>query len=85
MTHNPEIGKRWTTTHDVLDSHGGGLSGFFLITGGPSKLDGLVSSTEWTTHMARAGLHLEDVGAIRGVTGDEVMKRMTIWKSAIPS
>lgn len=68
-----------------LDSHGGDLNGFFLIKGEPSKLDALVSTTDWVTHITRAQFHLEGVGAIRGVTGEEVMNRMAIWKSAIPS
>lgn len=68
-----------------LDAHGGDLNGFFLIKGDPARLDSLVSSTEWVTHMTRASLHLEGSGAIRGVTGDEIMKRMAIWTSAIPS
>jgi len=61
------------------------LNGFFLIRGESAKLDTLVSTTEWITHMTRATLHLEGSGHVRGVTGEEVMKRMAIWTSAIPS
>ena len=68
-----------------LDVHGGDLNGFFLIKGESDKLDALVSTTEWITHIIRASLHLEGSGVIRGVTGDEIMKRMAIWTSAIPS
>jgi hypothetical protein len=68
-----------------LDAHGGDLNGFFLIRGESPKLDTLVSTTEWITHITRATLHLEGAGVIRGVTGDEIMKRMAIWTSAIPS
>ena len=68
-----------------LDAHGGDLNGFFLIKGESPKLDTLVSTTEWITHITRATLHLEGSGVIRGVTGDEIMKRMAIWTSAIPS
>src|SRR5436190_22670956 len=68
-----------------LDAHGGDLNGFFLIKGDSAKLDSLVSTTEWITHVTRASLHLEGSGAIRGITGDEIMKRMAIWTSAIPS
>ena len=68
-----------------LDVHGGDLNGFFLIKGESAKLDALVSTTEWITHITRASLHLEGSGVIRGVTGDEIMKRMAIWMSAIPS
>jgi hypothetical protein len=74
-------------TFDVvfLDAHGGDLNGFFLIRGDSAKLDTLVSSTEWIAHSIRASLHLEGLGIIRGVTGDEIMNRMAIWTSATPS
>ena len=68
-----------------LDAHGGDLNGFALIKGESAKLDTLRSSTEWITHITRASLHLEGVGVIHGVTGDEIVKRMAIWTSAIPS
>ena len=68
-----------------LDAHGGDLNGFFLIRGDSAKLDTLVSTTEWITHVMRASLHLEGAGVIRGVTGDEIMARMAIFTSAIPS
>jgi hypothetical protein len=35
--------------------------------------------------MTRASLHLDGAGAIRGVTGNEVMERMALWTSVIPS
>jgi hypothetical protein len=74
-------------TFDIvfLDVHGGDLNGFFMIRGESGKLDTLVSTTDWITHITRASLHLEGAGVIRGVTGDEIMKRMAIWTSAIPS
>jgi hypothetical protein len=68
-----------------LDAHRGDLNGFFLIRGESAKLDALVSTTEWITHITRASLHLEGAGVIRGVTGDEIVKRMAMWASAIPS
>jgi hypothetical protein len=68
-----------------LDPHGGDLNGFFLIKGDAAKLDALVATTEWTTHITRAALHLDGSGVIRGVTGDEVAGRMALWTSLIPS
>jgi len=68
-----------------LDPHGGDLNGFFLIKGDSAKLDALVATTEWTTHITRASLHLDSSGVVRGVTGDEVMGRMALWTSLIPS
>jgi hypothetical protein len=68
-----------------LDAHGGDLNGFILIKAESNKLDTLRATTDWITHITRASLHLEGVGVIHGVTGDEIMKRMAIWTSAIPS
>jgi hypothetical protein len=56
-----------------------------MIRGESGKLDTLVSTTDWVTHITRDSLHLEGSGVIRGVTGDEIMRRMAIWTSAIPS
>jgi hypothetical protein len=69
----------------LLDAHGGDLNGFFLIKGASAKLDALVSTTEWITHVTRAALHLDGSGLIRGVTGDEIAGRMALWTSVIPS
>jgi hypothetical protein len=67
-----------------LNPHGGDLNGFFLIRGEPAKLDILVGSAEWSTHMTRASLHLEGSGEVRGVTGAAVLQRMDVWTQLIP-
>ena len=69
----------------LLNGHGGDLNGFFLIRADSAKLDALVSTTEWVTHMTRAAHHLDGYGVIRGVTGDEIKGRMALWTSLIPS
>lgn len=68
-----------------LDPHGGDLNGFFLLRGDPAKLDALVASEDWARHAVRAGLHLEGLGIIRGVTGDAVAERMKTFRSLIGS
>ena len=68
-----------------LDAHGGDLNGFFLIKGESAKLDALTSSSDWVSHMIRATMHLEGAGHTRSVTGAEVMQRMALWTSVIPS
>ena len=68
-----------------LDPHGGDMNGFFLIRGEPAKLDGLVASAEWVTHMTRALLHLEGSGVVRGLTGDLIALRMELWSRMIPT
>ena len=67
-----------------LDPHGGDLNGFFLIRGESGNLDGLISSSEWVTHMTRALLHLEGSGDVRGVTGELIAGRMEVWSKLIP-
>jgi hypothetical protein len=69
----------------LLDSHGGDMNGFFLIRGEPTKLDGLIASDEWVTHMTRGLLHLEGSGVVRGVTGDLIAARMELWSKSIPT
>ncbi len=67
-----------------LDPHGGDLNGFFLLRAETAKLDALVATPEWQSHMVRAGVHLEGSGTVRGFTGDAVMERMNLWNKHIP-
>lgn len=67
-----------------LDQHGGDLNGFILIRGKAAKLDALTASPEWLEHMTRGALHLEGSGAVRGVAGEMVTKRMELWSKHIP-
>ena len=67
-----------------LEQHGGDLNGFFLIRADRTKLDELLASQEWHSHMVRAMMHLYGSGAVRGFTGDAVMQRMDLWTSHIP-
>ena len=69
----------------LLDVHGGHLNGFFVVRADPSKLDALVATKEWQTHITRAAFHLEGAGVVRGVTGDAVNERMTLWGQHIPA
>jgi hypothetical protein len=68
-----------------LDPHGGDMNGFFLIRGEPAKLDALVGSSDWITHMTRTLLHLEGSGAVRGLTGELIAARMDLWSKTIPT
>lgn len=67
-----------------LDPHGGDMNGGFVIRGEPSKLDAVMASSEWVTHMTRALLHLEGAGAVRAVTGQAVLDRMALWTGLLP-
>lgn len=68
-----------------LDTHGGDLNGFVLVRGEPGKLDALVASDDWQTHVTRAAHHLEGSGSVRGVAGDAVSERMALWTKHIPA
>ncbi|MGI9026695.1 MAG: hypothetical protein ACR2GP_14170 [Burkholderiaceae bacterium] len=68
-----------------LDNHGGDLNGFFLLRSESTKLDQMIASTEWMTHVTRAQLHLEGSGYIRGATGAMVMERMNLWTGLLPA
>jgi len=68
-----------------LDAHGGDLNGFFLIRGEAAQLDALVGGEDWQEHMVRALMHLQGSGAVRGLIGAGVAKRMEMWKKSIPS
>lgn len=68
----------------LLDPHGGDMNGFFLIQGETDKLNTLVATDAWEKHMTRGAIHLHGPGAIRGITGDRVMKRMELWESLAP-
>ena len=67
-----------------LDPHGGELNGFFLIRGDSTKLDALIASDEWVTHKTRALLHLDQLGVVRGVTGELIPQRMDLWTKLLP-
>ena len=68
-----------------LNPHGGDMNGFFLIRGENTKLDSLVATKEWETHMIRAQHHLDGAGAVRGQTGELVAEAMATWTENIPS
>jgi len=74
------------TSWDVvfLNEHGGDMNGFFLLHGEPTSLDTLLGTEQWVTHMARATMHLENAGAVRGRSGGSVMEFMAIWRNTIP-
>ncbi len=61
------------------------MNGFVLLKSESRKLDALISTTEWVTHITRASLHLDGSGVMCGVTGNEVMEPMALWTSVIPS
>jgi len=53
--------------------------------GESAKLDAVMASDAWQTHLTRGILHLDGLGAIRGATGELVMERMALWSRLIPA
>jgi hypothetical protein len=68
-----------------LDDHGGDLNGFFLIKGDQGKLDALLATEKWVTHVTRAGMHLSGLGVVRGTNGDAATERFNLWAKFIPA
>ncbi|HEX4143616.1 MAG TPA: hypothetical protein VHY91_08790 [Pirellulales bacterium] len=68
-----------------LEPHGGDMNGFFLIRADVTKLDALIASSEWQTHMMRALLHLQGSGAVRAFVGEAVAERMKLFTGLIPA
>jgi len=68
----------------LLEPHGTGMHGFFLIKAAPDKLNALIASPDWLQHQTRAMLHLEGASVVRGVAGAGVAERMAMWSGLIP-
>lgn len=67
----------------LLDSHGGDLTGFFLLRGDPEQLMRLRMSPEFVRLGMRAGVCSEGVGVITAVVDAGVIRSMAAWKEAI--
>jgi hypothetical protein len=59
-----------------LDPHGGDLNGFVLLHGDPARVAELRASDEFDEWTTRAGLALDGLGIISGVTGEELTKQV---------
>ncbi len=65
-----------------LNAKGGGLAGFFLITGEPQKLGQLVGSEAMRKAVTRAQMIVDDFGVIPAMTGDEIGKQMQLFNAS---
>lgn len=68
----------------LLEPHGAGVHGFFIVRGASEKLQTLTASPEWVEHQVRAMMHLEGPAVMRGVTGSAVAERMALWVRCVP-
>ncbi len=67
----------------LLDSHGGDLSGFFLLRGEPEKLVRLRMAPEFVRLAMRAGVCSEGVGVVNALVDAGVQRSMAVWKEAV--
>jgi hypothetical protein len=66
----------------LLDPHGGGLQGFFLIKGSDESLAQMMTSEEFLRLNVRAGLIVEELGIIGAYTGDAVVTQLGYFGDA---
>jgi hypothetical protein len=67
----------------ILEPHGGDLSGFALLRGTAEQLDAVSGDDEYTRLMARAGLIVEGLGAVRAALGDGIAEQVGIYQQAV--
>ena len=68
-----------------LDPNGSGINGFVLIKVDPAKAGQLLDRPEFTEHITRSMMHLEDPVLSYGVSGALLKDRMAQWKASIPA
>jgi hypothetical protein len=68
----------------VLFDPNAGITGFFLIRADDARLNALIGSEQWSDHMIRSMMHLEEPALVRGVSGAMVTERMRRWAAQIP-
>lgn len=61
----------------LLAPHGGDLNGFAILRGEGEKLDEVRRDEEFQRLLTRANLIVEGLGAVPGVTGDELAAQMS--------
>lgn len=71
-----------TFTPVFLQSRGGELQGFFLVTGNATKLASFVGSEEVRRATTRAQLIVDNFGVCNALTGEEVGKQMALWTAS---
>ena len=69
----------------LLDPNGAGMIGFFLIKMGDAGVGRLLDRADFTEHLIRSMLHVEEPVLSHGVSGAAVMDRMTKWMTCIPA
>ena len=66
----------------ILDPHGGGLNGFFLVKGEPDKLVAMRATEEFQRLNVRATLIVDELGVIAAHAGDAVLTQLGYFTDA---
>jgi hypothetical protein len=66
----------------LLNPHGGGLQGFFLIKGSAQGLATMQASEEFQRLHVRAGMIVEDLGIIEAWVGDAILSQLGYFGDA---
>jgi hypothetical protein len=69
----------------LLDVHGGDLGGFFLLKGEREKLARVRASEEMERLLVRAGMIVEGLGAVGGLTGEGIAQQLAAFLEASAS
>ena len=67
-----------------LDPSGAGMLGFMLIRTEAGKTGQLLGRPDFSEHIVRSTLHLEEPVLCCGVTGAMLRERMAMWVANIP-
>jgi hypothetical protein len=67
-----------------LDPSGAGMDGFILIRLDAGKTSQLLDRPDFSEHIIRSMLHLEEPVLCCGVTGNMLQERMARWVANIP-
>jgi hypothetical protein len=67
-----------------LDPSGAGMHGFVLIRTEAGKTGQALERPDFSGHIIRSMLHLEEPVLCRGATGAMLQERMTTWVANIP-
>src|SRR4029450_7800570 len=66
-----------------LAPHGGDLNGVALLRGGAGKVDEVQRSDEFDRSVTRAGLIVESLGVVPGVTGDDLAVQVSLLEGQL--
>jgi hypothetical protein len=67
----------------LLDPHGGDLGGFFMVHGSEAQCAALANDEEFRRASIDASLIVDNFGVVNAVTGEGVMREMSMYGEAV--